>query len=121
MGYDIRYFEKIAKRVGFFLHRLTVGVSCDRLLSPCSFLRSRVETADFEGSIMSMSEFRTALLEERGVELYMEGHRFFDLTRMGVYDEYCRTLHGDIDGARQAEDYLWPIPISETSANNNID
>uniref|UniRef100_UPI002602F1D6 RagB/SusD family nutrient uptake outer membrane protein n=1 Tax=uncultured Polaribacter sp. TaxID=174711 RepID=UPI002602F1D6 len=84
-------------------------------------LRSRVETADFEGSTMSMSEFRTALLEERGVELYMEGHRFFDLTRMGVYDEYCRTLHGDIDGARQAEDYLWPIPISETSANNNID
>ncbi len=84
-------------------------------------LRSRVETADFEGSTMSMSEFRTALLEERGVELYMEGHRFFDLTRMGVYDEYCRTLHGNIDGARQAEDYLWPIPISETSANNNID
>jgi hypothetical protein len=100
-----------------------VELSQDPVLANSDFntLRSRVETASFDGSGMSMSEFRTALLEERGVELYMEGHRFFDLTRMGVYDEYCKTLHGNIDGARQAEDYLWPIPVSETSANNNID
>lgn len=100
-----------------------VELAQDPVLANADFnaLRSRVETASFDGSGMSMSEFRTALLEERGVELYMEGHRFFDLTRMGVYDEYCKTLHGNIDGARQAEDYLWPIPVSETSANNNID
>ena len=70
---------------------------------------------------MTMPDFRTALLKERAVELYMEGHRFFDLTRMGVLDEYCRTLHGNVDGQRQAEDYFWPIPVTETSANANID
>jgi len=68
-----------------------------------------------------MEEFRTALLRERGVELYMEGHRFFDLTRMGVYNEYCKKVHGNNVGARQAADYFWPIPLTETSANDNID
>ena len=61
------------------------------------------------------------ILKERAVELYMEGHRFFDLTRFGVYDEYCRFVYGDTDGARQAEDYTWPIPIIETSSNSEID
>ena len=51
-------------------------------------LRSRVGMANFDGASLSMDAFRTALLKERGVELYMEGHRFFDLTRFGVYDEY---------------------------------
>jgi hypothetical protein len=32
----------------------------------------------------------------------------------------CRFLHGDNEGQRQAEDYFWPIPISETAANDNI-
>ena len=51
----------------------------------------------------------------------MEGHRFFDLTRFGVYDEYCRFVYGDTDGARQAEDYTWQLPIIETSTNSEID
>jgi hypothetical protein len=51
----------------------------------------------------------------------MEGHRFFDLTRLGVYDEYCRLAYGNTEGPRQAEDYTWPIPLIETSANENID
>lgn len=84
-------------------------------------LRQRVGAADLDMTGMSMEEFRTALLRERGVELYMEGHRFFDLTRMGVYDEYCRQVHNNNIGARQAADYFWPIPLTETSANDNID
>ena len=86
-----------------------------------NILRSRVEMNDFDASGLSMDQFRTRLLKERGVELYMEGHRFFDLTRMGVYDEYCKTIYGELEGQRQPEDYFWPIPIEETTANNNID
>jgi hypothetical protein len=84
-------------------------------------LRQRVGAADLDMAGMSMDDFRTALLRERGVELYMEGHRFFDLTRLGVYDEYCRQVHNNSIGARQAADYFWPIPLTETSANDNID
>ena len=86
-----------------------------------NILRDRVGFAAFNGSGMTMELFRTKLLRERGVELYMEGHRFFDLTRMGVLDEYCRTVHGNTDGARQADDYFWPLPISESTANSSID
>lgn len=84
-------------------------------------LRSRVEEDALVLSGMSMDEFRKALLRERGVELYMEGHRFFDLTRFGVYDEYCKRVFNNTIGARQADDYTWPIPLTETSANPNID
>jgi hypothetical protein len=84
---------------------------------------------NFNGAGMTMDAFRTALLKERAVELYMEGHRFFDLTRFGVYDEYCSNVFGATSeqyiqgaiGQRQAEDYTWPIPISETASNSNID
>ena len=92
-------------------------------------LRSRVGMTNFNGAGMTMDAFRTALLKERAVELYMEGHRFFDLTRFGVYDEYCSNVFGATSeqyiqgaiGQRQAEDYTWPIPISETASNSNID
>ena len=84
-------------------------------------LRSRVEMEEVDYSSLSMDLFREELLKERAVELYMEGHRFFDLTRFGIYDEYCRFIYGDTEGARQPEDYTWPIPLIETSTNSEID
>jgi hypothetical protein len=89
--------------------------------SDINILRTRVEMNEVDYSSMSMDDFREEILKERAVELYMEGHRFFDLTRFGVYDEYCRFVYGDTDGARQAEDYTWPIPIIEVSTNSEID
>lgn len=86
-----------------------------------NMLRNRVGMDDFDGTGMTMEDFRTALLRERVAELSMEGHRFFDLTRMGVYHEYCTSSYGATNGARQPEDYTWPIPLIESSANANID
>jgi hypothetical protein len=83
-------------------------------------LRMRVGMDDFDGAAMSMEEFRTAILRERAAELYMEGHRFFDLTRMGVYDAYCKITFNPTRGQRGPEDYTWPIPLLESSANVNI-
>ena len=85
-----------------------------------NILRSRAGVNQFDGGNMSMSQFRDEILRERAAELYMEGHRFFDITRMGVYDENCKIVLGDIDGQRQPNDYFWPIPITEISANPNI-
>ncbi|HEY5687830.1 MAG TPA: RagB/SusD family nutrient uptake outer membrane protein [Yeosuana sp.] len=97
-----------------------INVDASLADSDLNMLRSRVGIPDFDGSSMNMTEFRTALLRERSAELFMEGHRFFDLTRMGVYDEYCRSTYGNTQGVRDPEDYTWPIPIIETSANENI-
>ena len=86
-----------------------------------NILRTRVGMNEVDYSSMTIEDFREEILRERAVELYMEGHRFFDLTRFGVYDEYCRFVYGDTDGARQAEDYTWPIPLIEVSTNSEID
>ena len=56
----------------------------------------------------------------------MEGVRFFDITRMGKYEELAETAfnwNGNFpeQGERDANDYSWPIPITETSANKNIE
>lgn len=83
-------------------------------------LRTRVGMPNITTSA-NMADFRKALLRERAAELSVEGHRFFDLTRLGVYDEYCKLAYGNTEGARQAGDYTWPIPLIETSANENID
>ena len=85
-----------------------------------NILRNRVGMSEINYSSLTMISFRKELLKERAVELYMEGHRFFDLTRFGVYDEYCRLIHGNNDGARQPEDYVWPIPLIEVSTNSKI-
>jgi len=84
-------------------------------------LRNRVGMPNFSATGMNMDDFRTVLLKERAAELFAEGHRFFDLTRMGVYNEYCKISFGNTIGERQAEDYVWPIPLIEVAANENID
>jgi len=86
-----------------------------------NILRNRVGMDDVNYAGLSMPDFRDLLLRERAAELYMEGHRFFDLTRLGVYDEYCRTTWGNTNGQRGPEDYTWPIPLIERSSNPNID
>tara|TARA_R110002072_G_scaffold1380_6_gene11638 strand:- start:2228 stop:3844 length:1617 start_codon:yes stop_codon:yes gene_type:complete len=86
-----------------------------------TMLRTRVGMPGFVGDAMSMEDFRRAILRERAAELFAEGHRFFDLTRMGVYDELCRVAFGNTIGARGPEDYTWPIPLVESAANPNID
>jgi starch-binding outer membrane protein, SusD/RagB family len=83
-------------------------------------LRTRVGMTNFSATGLTMTAFRTALLRERAVELSAEGQRFFDITRMGVYDEMCRASFGNTVGARQAQDYTWPIPLIETAANGNL-
>ncbi len=89
-------------------------------------LRSRVGMEDFDAAGMTMDEFRDALLRERAAELFMEGNRFFDLTRLGKYEQLAKSAFdpnnkGLQQGKRGPEDYSWPIPITETSANKNID
>ena len=86
-----------------------------------NILRARVNMSPIDYSGIDMNTFRTRILKERAVELYMEGQRFFDLTRMGVYDTYCKTIYGNIIGARDPEDYFWPIPLTEITTNENID
>jgi len=62
------------------------------------------------------------------LELTGEGHRFFDLVRWGLADDYmgAESLHGDhpksLSGGTFTtgrDEYIW-IPISELTANENL-
>jgi len=77
---------------------------------------------------LSQTEMRQAIIDERVLELSGESHRFYDLVRWGLADDYmgATSLHGDhpkslSGGTFQSgkHEYIW-IPVSEIQANSNL-
>jgi hypothetical protein len=60
-----------------------------------------------------------SILEERRRELFTEGHRWFDLLRMGQ----AKTVLEALDGKdwQDSTDTLYPIPESEIKINSNLE
>lgn len=89
-------------------------------------VRERAEVAPKTG--MSQSEMTQAIIDERVLELTGEGHRFFDLVRWGLADDYlgATSLHGDhpksLSGGtfQSGRDELVWIPASELSSNDKL-
>lgn len=74
------------------------------------------------------TDMRQAIIDERVLELTGETHRFYDLVRWGLADDYmgANSLHGDhpksLSGGvfqTNKHEYIW-IPASEISANSNL-
>lgn len=63
--------------------------------------------------------FREAILLERRIELFGEGHRFFDLRRMGKLDEYVRVNAGK-DNYTEPKNLYFPIPQGERDLNPGL-
>ena len=74
------------------------------------------------GDGMSQTEFRTAVLEERRLELAFEYKRWYDIKRRDMLIEVftgANSLepHENVDPSR---DYLFPLPQSELEINANL-
>lgn len=89
-------------------------------------VRERAQIDPING--LSQSEMTQAIIDERVMELTGEGHRFFDLVRWGLADDYMgqNSLHGDhpkslSNGVFQSNkhEYIW-IPIGELASNPNM-
>ncbi len=74
-------------------------------------VRTRAGLADIT---LDASNFETAILQERRVELAFEGDRWFDLRRTGKVTDYL-TAQG-----RVADKQLLPIPQSEMDTNPSM-
>jgi hypothetical protein len=60
-----------------------------------------------------------AILQERRIEFFGEGQRFFDLRRTGKADHYLRVIRGKANFDVKKNLYF-PIPISEIELNPNL-
>jgi len=78
---------------------------------------------------LSQGEMTQAIIDERVLELTGEGHRFFDLVRWGLADDYlgADSAHGDhpksLSGGTFTtgrDEYVW-IPLSELSSNSMLE
>jgi hypothetical protein len=74
-------------------------------------VRNRAGLASLPTTVILQADLLNAVLQERRVEYAFEGHRFFDLRRMGVATTVL---------AIPASRLLWPIPQAERDVNPNL-
>ncbi|MAP55179.1 RagB/SusD family nutrient uptake outer membrane protein [Altibacter sp.] len=67
---------------------------------------------------VTAGNFRDILSRERLVEFYAEGHRWYDIKRLGVADQIIQDKPGSV--FIPARMNLWPIPSDEIDTNSNI-
>jgi hypothetical protein len=76
------------------------------------------------GNVTSANVTLAFLLDERGRELYWEGHRRTDLVRFGQFTSgtYVWQWKGKVQNGVQTASYrdLYPIPINDLNANPNL-
>lgn len=72
--------------------------------------------ADYAG--LSKEQFREAILKERMLEFVFEGHRWFDLARMGKLEQLVPLAKPGVVPA--ARNYLFPLPQREVDLNPKL-
>ena len=65
--------------------------------------------------VSGKNEFREVLAEERAKELALEGHRWFDLVRLGLAVDFFRGMGYTLD----AHNLIFPIPQSQIEIVND--
>ena len=84
--------------------------------APLNIVRRRAGLPDVSG--LSQDQMREAIIHERRMELAFEGHRWFDLIRLGGDGQYAIDFLHSIGKTNVNRDrLLFPIPQTEMDAN----
>ena len=100
----------------------------DEALAALNRVRTRSnatpKTLTGNGNIGNLVDFRSAVIEERAMELALEGDRRWDLIRWGIYLPVMNAIGGvdevNVMKSRQSKHLLFPLPKSEMDANSAI-
>ncbi|HEX3024065.1 MAG TPA: RagB/SusD family nutrient uptake outer membrane protein, partial [Chitinophagaceae bacterium] len=84
-----------------------------------NLVRVRAGLANIKSGL-SQSDFRTAVLHERRIELAFEGQRWFDLIRVSNGQYGLDFLHSIGKTNVTSKNLLMPIPQVEIDANPNL-
>lgn len=100
----------------------------DQPLEAHKYINMVRKRARFDGTIyrntvpdltgLSKTDFRTAVLKERRLELVAEGHRWFDLVRTNTLETLVPQAKPGVTPA--ARNYLFPVPQNERDLNPNL-
>ncbi|MEM7575119.1 MAG: RagB/SusD family nutrient uptake outer membrane protein [Bacteroidota bacterium] len=119
----IRYADVLLMRA----EALNESGSTPEAIDLVNEVRTRAQVSMLDRN-MGQEAARQAIIDERVLELTGESHRFFDLVRWGLADDYlgASSLHGDhpksISGGvfqSNKHEFVW-IPQSEIDANPNL-
>jgi hypothetical protein len=66
---------------------------------------------------MSQADFDAAVIDERGLELFFEYDRWFDLVRKRIL---CEEVRESMQVNCDENDYLWPIPEADLRLNPSL-
>ena len=97
------------------------GTPDDLAYESVNAIRKRAGLAPLEG--LSGQAFADAVVQERAWEFAAERTRWFDLVRLEMVAEVNSNKDpNDLQpiGSMAEEDYVFPLPFSETSANPNL-
>lgn len=86
-----------------------------------NLVRNRAGLDDLEG--LSQQEFALAMEQERKVEFFLEGHRWFDLVRTGRLQLVVNRYFMDKGLSFSVEEHEWimPIPLREIDIDQNLE
>jgi len=89
------------------------GSGADEVLGLLDGIRNRAGLGSLVGTASSQGDVKQAIMDERRLELALEGHRWFDLIRTGAVD-------AEMDASISSDYYVFPIPNSEILASGGV-
>jgi hypothetical protein len=99
------------------------GTNLPQALTYVNMIRQRAY-GDNSGDITAPQLTLQFILDERGRELLWEGHRRTDLIRYGLFtgNGYIWSWKGNVQAGQATQPHLdlYPIPVSQLSANPNL-
>ncbi|HEY8929821.1 MAG TPA: RagB/SusD family nutrient uptake outer membrane protein [Mucilaginibacter sp.] len=108
-----------------YLIRAEARAQQGKLIGPASasedlnIIRMRAGLPNYAG-MTDQTSLLTAIMHERQVELFTEGHRWYDLKRTKTVDAVMSVVTPTKNGTWQSYQQLYPLPVADLTYDPNL-